>query len=423
MEFGMPKTAVEKIIARAAGLPSVSAGDVVEAAPDFVLAYELRGYSDRLAQTLSIDLKQPHVFRPERIAIFVDHRVPSKSPEDEAFHQQTKAWTQGQNIQLFEREGIGHQVAAEQGYAVPGALVVHFDSHICQLGTFGTLAFGFSASLIAAFSAEKIHLKVPYTGRLWLSGDLRPGVTARDVIHGVIHKYGVESFRGEVVEICGPGVDSLSLEDLQVITGLVMFTGAVSAFVAPSAAALKYTASRARLKLEPVKSDEDAVFSRTLDLDLSLLNPTVLMHPSPANAFGISELEGLSVQAGYIGSCASGRLSDLHSAARVLKGRRVADGFSLNIIPTSKLIMAAAASDGSLAMLIEAGAFISSPSCDFCSGRIATLGAGQRAVSTGTVNTPGRMGHATSEIVTCSAAVVAASAITGKLSDPRSYFE
>jgi 3-isopropylmalate/(R)-2-methylmalate dehydratase large subunit len=208
---------------------------------------------------------------------------------------------------------------------------------------------------------------------------------------------------------------------MQTITGLAMFGGAVSAIVPPTPAALAHAAGRARAAIPPAWSDPDAVYAARHVLGLDEVEPLVAAPPDPANVRPLSEVAGLGVDAGYLGSCASGRLEDLRAAARVLAGRRVAPGFSLHVVPTSQALMHAAATEGLLATLVEAGAFVSSPSCDFCSGNIATMAAGQRAVSTGTLNVPGRMGHPSSEIYLCNAAAVAASAVEGRIADPRPY--
>jgi 3-isopropylmalate/(R)-2-methylmalate dehydratase large subunit len=224
-----------------------------------------------------------------------------------------------------------------------------------------------------------------------------------------------------VLEIGGPGMDQISTEGLQTITGLAMFTGAITAIVNPDAERLAYALPRAKKQIEPVYSDEDAVYSAVHDIDLDDLEPLVVIPPTPANSRNLSEFVGLEINAGYLGSCASGRLEDLRVAAEVLKGRQVKPGFQLNVVPTSQEIMAAASREGYIATLVEAGAFVSSPSCDYCFGRIATMTANQRAVSTGTLNVRGRMGSPDSEIYLCNAATVAASAIEGAIADPRKY--
>ncbi|MET1028971.1 MAG: aconitase family protein [Dongiaceae bacterium] len=419
----MGSTISEKILARASGLAVVKAGDEILVKPDFVLAYDFPGYTDIYFKQMREEFGIEKVAEPERFGIFIDHMLPAISPQEEEFHISTRTWCCDNGVALFERRGIGHQVAAEVGFAVPGALVVHFDAHIAQLGTFGTLAFGIHRNMLEAFVRERIAFKVPATVRINLQGRLPAGVMARDLFHHLVRQLGPSSCRFQVMEFGGPGLDGLSTEGLQTITGLTMFTGAISAIVNPGGERLAYALKRARKQLEPVCSDEDADYSAIHDIDLSDLEPIVVVPPSPADTRPLADFAGLDVQSGYLGSCASGRLEDLRAAARVLTGRHVAPNFALHIVPTSQEIMAAAAKEGLIATLVDAGAFVSSPSCDYCYGRIATLSAGQRAVSTGTLNVRGRMGSPDAEIYLCNAAAVAASAVEGRIADPRPYFQ
>ncbi|WP_137392372.1 3-isopropylmalate dehydratase large subunit [Rhodoligotrophos defluvii] len=414
-------TITEKILARAAGVPSAKAGDELMAKPDFVLAYDFPGYTDVYFKSMKEDFGIERVAEPERFAIFIDHMVPATTPKEEELHIGTRTWCKENNVPLFERKGIGHQVAAEVGYATPGAFVVHFDGHISQLGTFGTLAIGMRRNVLEAFVREKVSIRVPHTVRVNLSGELTPGVMARDVFHHLVRTMGPASCRFQVLEIGGPALKSLTTEGLQTITGLAMFTGAITAIVNPDEERLAYALPRARKKLEPVFSDADADYAAVYDIDLTGLEPVVVIPPTPSNTRNLSDYLGLEINAGYLGSCASGRLEDLRIAAQILKGRQVKEGFMLNVIPTSQEIMAAAGREGLISTLAEAGAFVSSPSCDYCFGRIATMTEKQRAVSTGTLNVRGRMGSPDSEIYLCNAATVAATAIEGKIADPRKY--
>lgn len=417
----MAMTMAEKILARASGRSEVRAGDELLAKPDFVLAYELKGYTDAFFKAMRQDFGIVRLKEPERFAIFIDHRVPSKTPEQEQLHVETRAWCAEHGVALFDRVGIGHQVAAEAGYAVPGAFVVHFDGHISQLGAFGTLAMGLRSNVLEAYVRDHIALQVPPTTLVQLTGRLPGGVMARDVFHHILRSIGPDACRFQVLELAGEGLQDLALEGLQTITGLAMFTGASTAIVEPSKTALDYALPRARKSITPVFSDKDSQYAVRHEIAIDALEPLVVAPPSPANIKPLSQVAGLAVDAGYLGSCASGRLDDLRAAAAVLKGRRVKAGFSLHVVPTSNAIMAAAAEDGTLATLIQAGAFISSPSCDFCSGNIATITGNQRAVSTGTLNVPGRMGDVRGEIYLMNAAAVAASAIEGRIADPRGY--
>lgn len=414
-------TITEKILARVSGKDSVRAGDEVMAKPDYVIAYDFPGYTDVYFRQMKEDFGIERVAEPDRYAIFIDHMVPATSPKEEELHIITRNWCAENDVPLYERRGIGHQVAAEVGYAVPGAFVVHFDGHISQLGTFGTLAMGVRHGLLEAFVRERISIRVPRTVRVNLTGTLQKGVMARDVFHHLVRTMGPASCRFQVLEIGGPALDQISTEGLQTITGLAMFTGALTAIVNPDKERLDYALSRARKTLEPVFSDPDASYSAVYDIDLDNLEPLVVIPPTPANSRNLSEFLGLEINAGYLGSCASGRLDDLRIAAKILEGRQVKPGFQLNVVPTSQEIMAAAGREGLLSTLVEAGAFVSSPSCDYCFGRIATMTEKQRAVSTGTLNVRGRMGSPDSEIYLCSAATVAASAIEGALADPRKY--
>lgn len=417
----MGKTITEKILARASGLAEVTAGQEVLATPDFVLAYDWPGQTDVMFHEMRDKLGITRIAEPERIGFFIDHMVPSATPQEEETHIGTRKWCADNEVDLFEKRGIGHQVASEVGFAVPGAFVVHFDGHVSQLGAFGAFAVGLRRNVLEALVRGQVPIKVPSTVRIDLAGQLPKGVMARDVFHHIVRLLGPSSCRFQVLELGGEGVENISTEGLQTITALAMFTGALTAIVNPAPERLAYARARARKEIEPQYSDVDAQYSQRHSIALDALEPIVVAPPSPANTRLLSEHAGLEVQTGYLGSCASGRLEELRVAAQILKGRRVRQGFSLHIVPTSQEIMAAAAREGLIATLVEAGAFVSSSSCDYCYGRIATMAAGQRAVSTGTLNVRGRMGSIDSEIYLCNAATVAASALNGKITDPRPY--
>ena len=417
----MGRTLAEKVLSRVSGGADVRAGDEVMARPDFVIVYDFPGYTDVIFRQMKEDFGIERVSDPSRYAVFIDHMVPTATPKEEELHIQTRAWCAAQGVPLYERRGIGHQVSAELGYATPGAFAVHFDGHISQLGAYGTLAIGLRRNILEAFVRERVSLKVPHTTRINLTGTLGKGVMARDVFHHIVRVIGPSACRFQVMEVGGPGLDHITLEGRQTICGLAMFTGAVTAVMNPDALSLAYTDPRNRISTPAVCSDPDAEYSAVHTIDLSGLEPIIVLPPNPANTRNLSDHLGIEVQSGYLGSCASGRLEDLRIAAQILKGRRVKDGFSLHVIPTSQDIMSKAAAEGLISTLVEAGAFTSSPSCDYCFGRIATMTAGQKAVSTGTLNVPGRMGSPDSQIFLVNAAAVAAAAIEGKIADPRKY--
>lgn len=413
----------EKILARCSGRDSVRPGDEIEARPDVVISYDFPGYTDVFFKEAREEFGVEKVSSPERYVLFIDHMVPAASPKEEELHRGTRAWGAAQGVPVHERKGIGHQVSAELGYATPGAFLVHFDGHVSQLGAFGAYAFGARKGVLEAYVSETIALRVPPTVKVVLTGALQPGVMARDVFHHLVRVMGPSSCAFKAVELAGPVIDAMSVEGRQTLCGQAMFLGATTMLVAPDARTREWLQGRACLDVPAVQPDEDAVYERVVTVDVSALQPIVVVPPSPANTRDLSEHVGLAVHAGYLGSCASGRLEDLRIAAQVLRGRQIQPGFQLHVVPTSQAIMAQAAREGLIETLVEAGAFISSPTCDYCYGRIATMADGQRAVSTGTLNTPGRMGSVDSEIYLCNAAVVAASALEGCIADPRPYLE
>ena len=414
-------TMSEKILARASGRASVRPGDEIEARPDFVISYDFPGYTDVFFREAREEFGMEKVDQPERFVLFIDHMVPAANPKEEELHRVTRRWGAEQSVPVHERKGIGHQVSAELGYATPGAFVVHFDGHVSQLGAFGTYAFGARKGVLEAYVSPTLAMTVPHTVKIVVTGRLQPGVMARDVFHHLVRVMGPASCAFKAVELAGPVIEAMSIEGRQTICGQAMFLGANTMLIAPDGRTLEYTRGRAKLDLTPVYPDADAVYERVVTVDVSDLQPIIVVPPSPANTRDLRDHLGLEVHSGYLGSCASGRLEDLRAAVDVLRGRQVKSGFQLHVVPTSQAIMVQAAREGLIECLVEAGAFISSPTCDYCYGRIATMADGQRAVSTGTLNTPGRMGSVNSEIYLCNAAVVAASAIEGRIADPRPY--
>lgn len=415
----MAQTITEKILSRLAG-KAVHAGDEIRVKPDFVLAYAAAGYAE-MYLNMKAEFGMDGPAEPERFAIFIDHNIPATTEKNEKMHAATRQWCEAQGVALYERQGIGHLVAAEVGYATPGAFVVHFDGHVTQLGALGTLAMGLRLNVLEAFVRPDIPIKVPGSTRIEFVGALQHGVMARDVFHHLVGVVGSGGCRGTIMELGGEGLSEFSIGDLQSITGLAMFTGAVGAIVNPTEEALAYALPRAKLQLDPVFSDEGASYVALHRIDLSRVEPVIVIPPSPANTRNLVDYLGLEMNVGYIGSCASGRIEDLRAAAQVLKGRRVKPGFQLNVIPSSNEIMLQASREGLLTTLVEAGAFTSSPTCSYCYGALGGMVPGQRAMSTGTLNVRGRMGSTEAEIYICSAASVAAAAIEGKVADPRNY--
>jgi 3-isopropylmalate/(R)-2-methylmalate dehydratase large subunit len=416
-------TIAEKILARVAldGGP-VYAGQEIRAKPDFVMAYDFPGYLDVWFRQMRDDYGIERVREPHRFAMFIDHMVPGSRVNEEQVHAVTRAWCRDNDVALYERAGIGHHVAIEQGYAVPGSFSIHFDGHTSQLGAYGALSIGVHKQVLEALISDTITVKVPRTTRVNLHGRLQPGVMARDVFHHLVRELGPAFCRFQVLELGGPAIEAMSFDARQAITCLAMFAGAITAIINPGPDVLDFSAPIARTQVPAMASDPDADYSAVHDVDISDLAPVIVRPPSPAATRDIADFVGLAIDMAYIGSCSSGRIEDLRAAAHVLRGRRIHNRVKLNIVPTSQAIYAQAAREGLLEIFAEAGAFVTSSTCDLCYGYVATLSDGQRAVSTGTLNTRGRMGSPDSEIYLCSAATVAASALAGSIADPRAYF-
>ena len=248
----MGSTIAEKILARASGASLVRAGDEIKAKPDFVIAYDFPGYTDVIFRQMEEEFGISKVAEPERFALFIDHMVPAVTPKEEDLHKVTRDWGARNDVPVYERLGIGHHVASELGYATPGAFAVHFDGHVSQMGTFGTLAIGLRRNLLEAFVKEHILIKVPHTTRVNLNGSLPPGVMARDVFHHIVRSLGPASCRFQVLEIGGDALPGISIDGRQSINCLAMFTGAITAIMNPDELTLPYAQERARINLEPV---------------------------------------------------------------------------------------------------------------------------------------------------------------------------
>ena len=292
----MGSTIAEKILARASGQVRVIAGENIQAKPDFVVAYDFPGYTDVIFKQMKDEFGLTGVKDPSRYALFIDHMVPAVTPQEEELHQNTRDWGALNHVPVYERKGIGHQVASELGYATPGAFVVHFDGHISQLGTFGTLAMGVRRHLIESFVNEKIRMAVPATTRVDLVGQLQAGVMARDVFHHVVRVLGPASCRFQVLEFGGEAIADMGIDARQTLTCLAMFTGAVTAIINPDQVTLPYAQERARLTIEPLYSDHDATYAARHTIDISQLEPVVVIPPSPANTRNLVDHLGLPVQ-------------------------------------------------------------------------------------------------------------------------------
>lgn len=417
----MGSTITEKILARSGGLDRVKPAQNAPFRPDYMIAYDYPGYTDVMFRQMKEDFEIARVAEPERYVLFIDHMTTRNNEYEDEMHNVTREWGRLNNVAVHEGVGIGHQVAAELGYAAPGNFLVHFDGHISGLGAFGALGWGVRKDLLEAWVTGAVYLDVPASTRFHLEGGFTTGVDNRDLLHHIIATHGADACAHQVMEYTGPGAEAMSIDRRQGLCAMAMFTGAVSAIFNPDDLSLEYSRRVARQEFEPVYSDPDAEYTATHNVDLSALSPQVVLPGSAksCNTHPIEELAGTEVQHAYIGSCASGRIEEIRAAAEILDGKKVASGVRFNVVPTSKKIYDQAQAEGLLDILSEAGAQVAQASCDFCVGYASPLAPGDNAISTGVLNISGRMGSTEANIYMGSAYTVAASALTGKITDPR----
>ena len=409
-------TLCEKILARTSGRDRVSPGDFIWAEPDLIIQYDWPGLSNVETDQIDQDLGGK-VKNPDKCFFFIDHLMPPNEAEA-MFHQTTRDWVAKQGIRLSEGQGIGHQVGAELGLARPGELIVHGDAHVQVLGAFGAMTVSLLTDIVTPWALGKFWISTPKSIKIELTGAMHEGVQGRDLINKILADFGPDGAIDSVIEFVGEGAENMSIDSRMGLLSEIVFCGAYCGIFPGDDLAIADLKARTGEDFETLQADPDAVYDKEIHYDLSELTPFVIAPEGLAAGKPIEDCVGLEVNQGYIGSCACGRKEDLDVAAKILKGKKIKDGFRLYVVPSSREAMLYAAQNGSLATIIEAGAFVSSPTCDYCYGKLACITAGERAISTGTLNVPGRMGSLDAEIYLGSAATVAASAITGVITNP-----
>lgn len=412
-------TFAEKALARAAGLPNVAAGQIVDAQPDIALSHDNTAAIYQTFKKLGVT----KVKHPERLAITLDHAVPAPTTQHAQNHAEVRQFVKEQGVTTFFEVGRGicHQVHSEEGVILPGELILGSDSHTPHFGWLGAFGAGVGRSEMAAIWATgELWLRVPESMKVVLTGEWPVGVTAKDFCLRLIGDLGVEGGIYMSIEFSGPAISTLSLDSRAVIPNMMAEFGAKTAYLAPDEAIFNYLAGRARRPYTPIYPDPDAVYQAEYHYDVSKLEPVVACPDSPDNVKPISEIAGTPVQQAFIGTCTNGRLEDIAAAAAVVKGRHVAPGTRLLVIPASSVVMQEAMRQGYLQTLMEAGAVLGTPGCGPCMGNHMGVPAPKEVtISSANRNFRGRMGTADAPIYLANPAVVAASAIAGKIIDPR----
>jgi len=416
----MGKTISEKIFSNHCRRP-VKAGDFVVAEVDFAMGQD--GTSALAIQAFQA-MGGKKIFHSQNVGLVVDHNSPSPQEGVSNIHARMREFARDQDCYLYDvGEGICHQVIMEKGHVFPGDLVVGADSHTCTYGALNAFATGVgSTDLAAVWISGKLWFRVPETIRIVLEGELPSGVYAKDLILYLIGKFTSKGANYQAVEFTGSTISSLSMEARFTVANMVVEMGAKTGIMPADNKLLQWLKSFSRHPFSPVEPDPQAVYEKVVEFDISRLDPRVARPHAVDNVCSVEEVAGTPIQQAVLGTCTNGRLEDLRIAARILQGRRVASGVRFIVAPASRGILLQAIQEGIISTLIEAGAAVVTPGCGPCVGTHNGIPAdGDNVISSANRNFKGRMGNARAFIYLASPATVAASAITGEITNPRKF--
>ena len=431
------RTFAQKALARAAGLESAEVGEVVDVRPDVVLSHD----NTAAIRETWLQFGQERVVIPEKLAITLDHAVPAPTTRHAQNHAEIRAFVEEQGIRHFFEVGRGicHQVLSEEALVLPGQTILGADSHTPHFGWLGAFGAGIGRSEVAAIWATgELWLRVPESIKIVLEGELPKGVTAKDLALRIIGDWGADGGLYSSVEFSGSGIGALSIDSRMALANMMAEFGAKSSYIPPdgetrsylvtalerratrekdAGTAEDYSESIADSQLFP---DEGAEYAATYGYNADDLEPTVSCPHTVDNVAPLSAVAGTVVQQAFIGTCTNGRLEDLAEAAEIVEGRQIAAGTRLLVIPASSLVLQEALERGYIQALVAAGAAIGTPGCGPCMGNhMGVPATGEVTISSANRNFRGRMGTTEAEIYLASPAVVAASAVAGRIADPR----
>jgi len=419
----MAMTITEKILAKAAGKTALRPGQLIDAKLDIVMCHDV---TTPPAISMLVEKGIDRVFDPEKIIVTPDHFQPAKDIKSAQLHKRLDAWAKRHNIKHYYtlgRAGVCHALLPEQGHIVPGQVIVGGDSHTCTYGAFAAFSTGVgSTDLAAAVATGQLWFKVPASIKFVLNGSLKPGVYSKDVILAILAKTGTDGALYKAMEFTGPALADMSMEARMTITNMAIEAGAKSGIIGFDDVTRKYLDEHLKRKTDYTvyESDNDAEYEAVHEFDCGKIEPMVALPHLPSNGVPITDCAGKTMDQAYIGSCTNGRIEDLRIAAKIFKGRRAA--IRTLIVPATPQIWKQAMDEGLFDIFYEAGCVIAAPTCGAClGGFMGVLADGEKCVSTTNRNFVGRMGHPQSEVYLASPATAAASAVEGKLADPRKY--
>ena len=418
----MGMTMTQKILAHAAGLQEVHAGDLIEANLDLVLGNDI---TSPVAIKEMDKFTSDKVFDKDKIALVMDHFIPNKDIKSAEHCKCVREYARKHDITNYfdvGQMGIEHALLPEKGLVVAGDVVIGADSHTCTYGALGAFSTGVgSTDMAAGCVTGKAWFKVPSAIKIVLTGKPSEYVSGKDVILHIIGRIGVDGALYKSMEFTGEGVANLSMDDRFTIANMAIEAGGKNGIFPVDDKAVAYMQEHSTKTWTAYEADEDAQYDEELVVDLSTLRPTVSFPHLPEHARTIDEVGDVKIDQAVIGSCTNGRISDLRAAARVLEGRRVAKDVRCIVLPATQKVYLQALEEGLLKIFIEAGAVVSTPTCGPClGGYMGILASGERCISTTNRNFVGRMGAVDSEVYLASPAVAAASAVAGKIVSPES---
>ena len=415
----MARTLAEKILLAHSDAADVRPGDLIMVRCDVVMANDVSG---PIAFRAMAKMGAARVFDPDRVVMVADHFVPAKDARSAELQQQLKSWSEAQGVTYYGqgRGGIEHTLLCEEGWVVPGSVIVGGDSHTCTYGALGAFGTGLGSTDIAACLAfGEFWQEVPSTIKVDFAGERQPFVCGKDLILAVIAEIGVGGATNAVLEFGGEGAEALSIDERLAVANMAVEAGAETGLFPADETVVAYLEGRSERPVSMEKSDPDAEFAAAIQVDLGSLEPVIALPHLPGNVVPVAEAVGRRIDQVYIGNCANGTMTDLLQAAEVLRGRTIHPDCRAVIVPATQTIFREAMRAGLLEVFVSAGAMVSTPTCGACfGGHMGVLAAGERAVTTTNRNFKGRMGSGEAEVYLANAYVAAASAVAGEITHP-----
>ena len=415
-----PMTMAEKILAAHAGLEEVVPGQLIECNLDLVLSNDVTApIAIKEFKKIGVEM----VFDPTKIALVPDHYVPNKDIKSAEQAKMTRDFAREQGITHYYEVGcmgVEHALLPEQGVVGAGDLIIGADSHTCTYGALGAFSTGVgSTDAAVGYATGKAWFKVPESLLFNVEGELRPGVTGKDIILHIIGMIGVDGALYQAMEFRGSAIEGLTMDERLSISNMAIEAGGKAGLIPVDDVTRKYMDGRTERPYTEYHSDPDAVYAKVYNIDAQDIVPTVAFPHLPSNTRPASEARDIVIQQSVIGSCTNGRIEDMRQAAAVLKGHKVHRDVRCIIIPATQQVYRQCIKEGLMDIFLDANCAVSTPTCGPClGGYMGILAAGERSIATTNRNFVGRMGDPTSEVYLSSPAVAAASAVLGHIGLP-----